>query len=53
MAQSAKLARGMSASWRPWMQRALQLAALGSGRTSPNPMVGCVVLDAAGQLVGE
>ena len=53
MAQSAQLARGMSASWRPWMQRALQLAALGSGRTSPNPMVGCVVLDAAGQLVGE
>ena len=39
--------------WRPWMQRALQLAALGSGRTSPNPMVGAVVLDADGQLVGE
>jgi diaminohydroxyphosphoribosylaminopyrimidine deaminase/5-amino-6-(5-phosphoribosylamino)uracil reductase len=35
------------------MQRALQLAALGQGRTSPNPLVGCVVLDAAGQLVGE
>lgn len=35
------------------MQRALQLAALGQGRTSPNPMVGCVVLDAGGQLVGE
>lgn len=43
----------MSSPWRPWMQRALQLAALGSGRTSPNPLVGCVVLDAAGQLVGE
>ena len=43
----------MSAPWRPWMQRALQLAALGSGRTSPNPLVGCVVLDANGQLVGE
>ncbi|MEY3750819.1 MAG: bifunctional diaminohydroxyphosphoribosylaminopyrimidine [Cyanobacteriota bacterium] len=43
----------MSNRWRPWMQRALQLAALGSGRTSPNPLVGCVVLDAAGQLVGE
>jgi len=39
--------------WRPWMRRALQLAALGNGRTSPNPMVGAVVLDAAGQLVGE
>ncbi len=35
------------------MQRALQLAALGSGRTSPNPLVGAVVLDASGQLVGE
>jgi diaminohydroxyphosphoribosylaminopyrimidine deaminase/5-amino-6-(5-phosphoribosylamino)uracil reductase len=35
------------------MRRALQLAALGEGRTSPNPLVGGVVLDAAGQLVGE
>ena len=43
----------MSSPWRPWMQRALQLAALGSGRTSPNPLVGCVLLDANGQLVGE
>ena len=42
-----------AARWRPWMQRALQLAVLGQGRTSPNPMVGCVVLDAEGQLVGE
>ena len=39
--------------WRPWMQRALQLAALGAGRTSPNPMVGALVLAADGQLVGE
>jgi len=30
--------------WRPWMQRALQLAELGRGRTSPNPLVGAVVL---------
>ncbi|MCP9891884.1 bifunctional diaminohydroxyphosphoribosylaminopyrimidine deaminase/5-amino-6-(5-phosphoribosylamino)uracil reductase RibD [Cyanobium sp. Aljojuca 7D2] len=35
------------------MQRALQLAALGTGRTSPNPLVGAVVLDANGALVGE
>lgn len=35
------------------MRRALQLAALGAGHTSPNPLVGAVVLDAAGQLVGE
>jgi len=39
--------------WRPWMQRALQLAALAAGRTSPNPLVGAVVLDGDGQLVGE
>ena len=66
MAQFARLGRGrlspaaplqptaeQAARWRPWMGRALQLAALGQGRTSPNPMVGCVVLDASGQLVGE
>ena len=35
------------------MRRALQLAALAEGRTSPNPLVGAVVLDAAAQLVGE
>jgi diaminohydroxyphosphoribosylaminopyrimidine deaminase/5-amino-6-(5-phosphoribosylamino)uracil reductase len=35
------------------MARALQLAALAEGRTSPNPLVGAVVLDTCGQLVGE
>lgn len=35
------------------MGRALQLAALGSGRTSPNPLVGALVLDSSGRLVGE
>lgn len=39
--------------WLPWMRRALQLAELGRGRTSPNPLVGAVVLDANGTLVGE
>ena len=39
--------------WLPWMRRALALAALGEGCTSPNPLVGAVVLDAAGELVGE
>lgn len=35
------------------MRRALTLAALGLGSTSPNPVVGCVILDASGQLAGE
>jgi len=39
--------------WRPWMRRALQLAALASGHTSPNPLVGAVLLDRQGVLVGE
>ena len=39
--------------WIPWMRRALQLAALAEGCTSPNPLVGAVVLDAHGALVGE
>ena len=36
-----------------WMDRALRLAALADGGTSPNPLVGAVVLDAEGQLVAE
>lgn len=39
--------------WRPWMRRALQLAELGRGHTSPNPLVGAVLLDRQGVLVGE
>lgn len=35
------------------MARALQLAALGQYSTAPNPAVGCVLLDAAGGVVGE
>ena len=35
-----------------WMRRALELAALARGRTTPNPMVGAVVVR-AGQGVGE
>jgi diaminohydroxyphosphoribosylaminopyrimidine deaminase/5-amino-6-(5-phosphoribosylamino)uracil reductase len=43
----------VSTAWIPWMRRALQLAELGQGRTSPNPLVGALVLDAGGTLVGE
>lgn len=35
------------------MHRAVELAARGLGSTSPNPVVGCVILDASGRLVGE
>ncbi|MCZ7413251.1 bifunctional diaminohydroxyphosphoribosylaminopyrimidine deaminase/5-amino-6-(5-phosphoribosylamino)uracil reductase RibD [Streptomyces sp. WMMC897] len=35
------------------MRRAVELSARGLGFTSPNPVVGCVVLDAAGRVVGE
>ena len=38
---------------RYWMQRALELARRGVGLCSPNPVVGCVILDRAGQVVGE
>ncbi len=37
----------------PVMARAIELAARGLGRTSPNPVVGCVILDAGGAVVGE
>ena len=36
-----------------WMQRTLELARRGIGVTSPNPAVGCVLLDRDGQMVGE
>jgi diaminohydroxyphosphoribosylaminopyrimidine deaminase/5-amino-6-(5-phosphoribosylamino)uracil reductase len=35
------------------MRRALELARRGIGVSSPNPAVGCVILDRAGQVVGE
>ena len=35
------------------MARALALAERGRGRTSPNPMVGAVIVDADGVVVGR
>jgi len=35
------------------MRRAIVLSAFGLGTTSPNPPVGCVILDAEGHLAGE
>lgn len=36
-----------------WMQRALELARHGVGLCSPNPAVGCAILDKEGNLAGE
>ena len=36
-----------------WMKRAIFLASLGKGLTSPNPMVGAVILDKDGNLISE
>ena len=35
------------------MQRAIALSQKGLGKTSPNPIVGAVIIDAAGNVVGE
>ena len=35
------------------MRRALQLARLGAGHTSPNPMVGAVIVGPGGEIIGE
>lgn len=39
--------------YEPLMRRALELAARGRGFVEPNPMVGAVVLDRSGTVVGE
>ena len=36
-----------------WMKRAINLAALGRGNTSPNPLVGAIILDKSGKLISE
>ncbi len=36
-----------------WMIRAISLASLGRGFTSPNPLVGAVILDKKGKLISE
>ncbi len=36
-----------------WMKRAIFLASLGKGKTSPNPMVGAVIVDKNGNLISE
>ena len=36
-----------------WMLRAIRLASLGRGLTSPNPMVGAVIISKKGKLISE
>ena len=38
---------------RKYMERALQLASNGEGFTSPNPMVGAVIVSPQGRIIGE
>ena len=38
---------------RRMMARALELAAKGVGQVSPGPLVGCVIVSPAGEIVGE
>ena len=38
---------------RAWLTRAVRLAERGWGRVQPNPLVGALVIDQAGHLVGE
>ncbi|MBK9070376.1 MAG: bifunctional diaminohydroxyphosphoribosylaminopyrimidine deaminase/5-amino-6-(5-phosphoribosylamino)uracil reductase RibD [Myxococcales bacterium] len=35
------------------MQRCLELAAMAAGQTAPNPVVGCVIVSAAGKVLAE
>ncbi len=38
---------------RKWMQLALEIAEWGAGYVSPNPMVGCVIVDSKGNKIGQ
>lgn len=43
----------MSSVWTPWLECAARIALRGHGNVEPNPMVGCVILDANGGFVAE
>lgn len=47
------MTRGATAGDEIWMQRACDLALRGLTTTTPNPRVGCVLVNAAGDLVAE
>jgi diaminohydroxyphosphoribosylaminopyrimidine deaminase/5-amino-6-(5-phosphoribosylamino)uracil reductase len=54
---SVQILTEQTAEWtetdRRMMTRALELAAMGAGRVSPGPLVGCVVVSPGGEIVGE
>lgn len=54
---SVQILTEQTAEWtetdRRMMTRALELAAMGAGRVSPGPLVGCVVVSPGGEVVGE
>ena len=50
---ASKISMPTSAQDANWMQRALDLARRGIGLASPNPAVGCVIVDQNGELLGE
>jgi len=54
---SVQILTEQTAEWtetdRRMMARALELAAMGAGRVSPGPLVGCVVVSPGGEVVGE
>src|SRR2546428_10616606 len=57
MQETTATASEMIANWSEadarMMTRALELAAKGVGQVSPGPLVGCVIVDPKGEIVGE
>lgn len=47
------VAETYSADDRKWMSLALEIAERGAGYVSPNPLVGCVIVDKNGQKIGQ
>ena len=44
---------GITSKDREFLQRAIQLASKGKGKTFPNPCVGCVLVSENGSVIGE
>src|SRR5690606_38527780 len=51
--RSGMTASGWNSADEQWMQRACELALLGLNSTTPNPRVGCVLVNKQGELVAE